>query len=632
MEHHEQVNKQGCDQSGSIESESGKKQLDPGKFLNHVEDLVYFQNLTGDITFLNNTHLKITGYTEKEFSATPDILVSLVGPEVAEQHRKFFRNNPDGIASHDTEYQIQTKSGERLWFHSKMSGIQDSNGKFIGYACIDRDITRLKQFEDVLKDLISFRDSMIDSAMVLFMVTDEDGYPIMWNLGAQKITGHSRNQVIGNPHIWESLYQDPDACTQIQQDFLTVLDTGKILENYETTITTRDGNEKIISWYIGPVRGKNVLTRGLVGLGHDITRRKEAEAKLELLRKNLQIEKQKLEQVLDISQEISSILELNHLIDFIPEGATRLLEAKRCSLMFLDNESKELRIVSAIGLENSVVQNTRVRFGDPVAGHVARTGQPLLVKNIETDPRIDITNRFRYQNKSFIIVPILLHNKVVGVVNVSEKKDQNHPEFNEIDLKILTMVVHQAAISIENAYYYREKKRLSDTDPMTGLYNHRYFIQRLQEEISRSNRKNFPLSLMMLDLDGFKDFNDSFGHLEGDRLLQNISAIIRNSLREFDIACRYGGDEFVVILPETEISQAESVARRIKIAVSEMDAKSEVTVSIGLAERKEGDGSNDVILKADRALYQSKSEGRNTIRCYITASNEETDESIDPPS
>ncbi|MCK5082812.1 MAG: GGDEF domain-containing protein, partial [Candidatus Omnitrophica bacterium] len=173
-----------------------------------------------------------------------------------------------------------------------------------------------------------------------------------------------------------------------------------------------------------------------------------------------------------------------------------------------------------------------------------------------------------------------------------------------------------ASVAIENADFVRQLTHLSMTDSLTGMYNHRFFVKNLDREIERSKRYTTSLCLFMIDLDNFKSYNDTYGHLEGDQLLKSLGHILESNLRVVDIVCRYAGDEFVVILPETDIAEAKIVARKIKKAIETALAKQKITVSIGLAKYLIPSMSKyDFILKADTALFEAKKRGRNTIHC-----------------
>ncbi len=350
----------------------------------------------------------------------------------------------------------------------------------------------------------------------------------------------------------------------------------------------------------------------------DILERKKSNEGLKCVYNLLRLEKRKLEQVLNIDQRISSILNLNHLVDFIIEKATLILGAEKSSLMLLDTDSQELIIRGAKGMDDEIVKTARVKIGERISGQVAKEGEALFITDIEDDSRVLRKNGSRYKGKSFLSVPIRVHDRVIGVVNVSDKKSspKNKRVFTQTDLKIICAIVRQAAVAIENASYCRDLKHLSVTDAMTGLFNHRYFIKILEEEIKRVQRYQNSLCLLMIDIDNLKYYNDLYGHLWGDRLLKSVSKIFKGNLRDVDIICRYAGDEFVVVLSETNFLQAQVVAEKIKDKVSGINLKGIVTLSIGISQWKKGMDRRSLITKADKALYQAKREGKNRICCF----------------
>lgn len=213
-------------------------------------------------------------------------------------------------------------------------------------------------------------------------------------------------------------------------------------------------------------------------------------------------------------------------------------------------------------------------------------------------------------------VPIKVHNRVAGVINVADKISEGDHRFSQIDLNILSTIVRQASVALENADYYRKLEHLSVTDSLTGIHNHRHFLMALDQEIERVKRYPNSLCLLMLDIDDFKSYNDHFGHLGGDRLLKGIGRILKENLRTVDIVCRYAGDEFVVILPETDIPAAQIIAEKLRKAVKERAFEQEVTVSIGIAKFSAAIDRRDLVMKADQALYQSKRGGKNKISCF----------------
>ncbi|MDO8675960.1 MAG: diguanylate cyclase [Candidatus Omnitrophota bacterium] len=159
----------------------------------------------------------------------------------------------------------------------------------------------------------------------------------------------------------------------------------------------------------------------------------------------------------------------------------------------------------------------------------------------------------------------------------------------------------------------QELEHLSQTDPLTGLLNHRSFMQKMEEEVRRAVRYRSPLSLMMIDVDDFKTYNDTQGHLEGDRLLKRLAEIFRTNLRATEFICRYGGDEFSIILPQTDAAQAAVAGEKIRAMAAKEFLKAKVSISIGVAQFQTGWGTEALIKEADELLYRSKKAGRNRV-------------------
>jgi diguanylate cyclase (GGDEF)-like protein len=213
-----------------------------------------------------------------------------------------------------------------------------------------------------------------------------------------------------------------------------------------------------------------------------------------------------------------------------------------------------------------------------------------------------------------IIVPLRTEKGVGGLILLPSKQEGG--AYSLLDIQYITQIVRFASIAIENANLYWQ----ATTDRMTKLFSHHYFQQNLDEEITRAHRYGTTLSLIMFDIDHFKKFNDTYGHLQGDLIIKEIANILRGSVRTIDFTARYGGEEFAVILPEVKAEGAEVVAERIRRIIEEHPFRGEeetlyVTVSIGVAEFKPARmrSPSQLIAEADKALYQSKEMGRNRV-------------------
>ncbi|MBI5026967.1 MAG: diguanylate cyclase [Nitrospirae bacterium] len=327
----------------------------------------------------------------------------------------------------------------------------------------------------------------------------------------------------------------------------------------------------------------------------------------------------------ELTSEMASVFGWENLLQMILNKSTEFLKAEQGSLMILNKETEVLLLEARKGIAEGITEKLKIQKGEGIAGRVVELGEPFLVEDIESDPRINQKNRLRYKTKSFISVPIKIDDRVIGVLNIADKTTGE--VFNEEDLKFVQSFATQAAVVIERNMLYKqaeELKKLSITDALTGLLNRRYLHSRLEEEMLRSERHARPLSLLMLDIDGFKGYNDAFGHPMGDRALKIVADRVLNSVRSIDIVSRYGGDEFMVILPETDKTLAQSIAERLRIDMAETEMPPEglpapwkFTASIGIVSYPENGKTIDLLLEnVDRALYNAKNKGGNRIEVF----------------
>jgi len=214
----------------------------------------------------------------------------------------------------------------------------------------------------------------------------------------------------------------------------------------------------------------------------------------------------------------------------------------------------------------------------------------------------------------------------IGVLNVTDKSGGRI--FDEVDLSMLEIIGPQIAVALERAEWQERATQfqlMSITDPLTGLLNRRYLEERLTEELNRSKRYSYPMSCLMIDIDDFKSYNDRNGHQAGDVALKITAHSFKAALRSADIACRYGGEEFCILLPQTSLTEAGVIAERMRQKVTETDypyGKSQpqgtVSISIGISTfGKHIDTAESVIAAADRALYNAKRLGKNRIEFYV---------------
>ncbi len=321
----------------------------------------------------------------------------------------------------------------------------------------------------------------------------------------------------------------------------------------------------------------------------------------------------------DVTRSISSILDKKILLNTLLEKSLQLTNAEQGSLMLMDADTSELVVEARRSVDDMVQEKMRFKAGEGISGMVLEKGAPILVEDIEKDPRVRQANRSRYRTKSFVSVPIRIEDRLAGVLNLSDKIKGG--VFNKKDLDLIESFVSNMVIAIDRSILFGQAEKLqklSITDPLTGIYNRRYLNRRLSEEITRYNRYRHPFSFMMLDLDKFKEYNDTFGHIAGDNLIKNLADTMEKSLRTIDIAARFGGDELVAIFPQTPKMDAIQICNRIKeeivSSLSEHNIEMPITISVGLATFPDDASSiMELIEKTDQALYLAKKGGGNRV-------------------
>ncbi|MBI5415945.1 MAG: diguanylate cyclase [Candidatus Omnitrophica bacterium] len=458
---------------------------------------------------------------------------------------------------------------------------------------------------------VRFLSAAIDQTADNVVITDKDGVIEYVNPAFERTTGYSREEVLGKtPRILKSGQHK----AQVYKDLWNTILSGKVFRGVLVN-KRKDGDLFYADHTITPIKNAGGKITHFVSVWKDISEGVHYREQMELLNRSLEFEKKKFEQILALDEKIGSFTDLNKLTDFIIEGIIAILEVERCSLMLVDEKTGELVIKGAVGLDHKIMKESKLSFGQGIAGLVAQERKPLLVRIIDEDERVGRGNLPSYKTKSFLSVPILLDQKLLGVLNVSDRKPPADEIFTDFDLRILLSVARQAAVALENTQLYKELKYLTVTDPLTDLYNYRHFMRALEYEINRFHHFHHPLSLLIMDVDDFKEYNDAWGAAMGDALLREISAVLHKNLRKVDIVCRYASDEFVAILPGTDIAQARTMAENIRSEVSKLDLKKKITISLGLVNCGKGMSRHDLILKADATLSQAKKQGKNQIYC-----------------
>ena len=440
------------------------------------------------------------------------------------------------------------------------------------------------------------------------MITDKQGVIEYVNPAFERTTGYSQEEVLGKT---PKILQSGKHGKEYYQRLWTTILAGQVF-HAQTTNKKKNGQFYIADQTVSPLMNDLGEITHFVVIWKDITEKVRLEERLN-------IEHQKIEEIVGFDEKVSTIRKFDRLIDFVVLKTMKILSARKCSVMLVDQETQELCIKGAEGLDDHLLEDTRIPIEGSILENVARRGETLLVKDVQSDPRFARFKRAFFLGQSFMSVPIKLENVVFGVINVADKNPsfEGQSSFDELDLKIFSALSREVAVAIENVRLYKELNFLTITDPLTNLYNFRHFVRTLDYEIIRAKRFSKSLTLMMIDIDHFKDYNDRFGREEGNKLLKIVAKILQENVREIDIICRYGGDEFAIILPETAREEALRIAEGIRLAIQEsVQFLAPTTVSIGLGLYTSHLNRHDLTSVADRALYEAKHEGRNKVSIY----------------
>lgn len=343
----------------------------------------------------------------------------------------------------------------------------------------------------------------------------------------------------------------------------------------------------------------------------------------------------KLTRLLEIGRELAETRELNPLLESALQQALSFVGAKRGYIVLLDGEDLNFRV--GLDHEGNALAEPREQISRTLFNEVITSGEAKITADAASS--VNAVSVLALNIRSVMCAPLISRGKILGAVYVENRSQRNF--FSRDDLTLLEFFAAQAAVSIENAMLNDDLEgqvkarttelaeaneklfQLAITDPLTGLHNRRHFFELAQLQIAHARRYEEPLSVMMVDLDHFKHVNDTYGHLAGDQVLQAFARRTLDCVREADVVGRYGGEEFALLLPDTDLEHAADLGERLRQAIAGQPVITEageipVTVSVGVAQYPPQAelNSDDLFHLADQALYTAKEGGRNRVCCF----------------
>jgi diguanylate cyclase (GGDEF)-like protein len=309
----------------------------------------------------------------------------------------------------------------------------------------------------------------------------------------------------------------------------------------------------------------------------------------------------------EIGKTISASRNLTELLRAMMEQIGSIFAPTSWSILLRNHKSGELTFVMVTGAGADELRGKTLRRGQGVAGWIAENGLPVIIDDVARDPRFDgsMDQTIQFKTESIIGVPLKTRTRVFGVIELVNRLSGQH--FSTYDLKLLTTIADYAAIAMEKLYYIQALRRTATTDHLTGLYNRRLLMPFIKREIERSKRDGTSFCLLFIDVNNFKQVNDRRGHDAGDNVLRQVAEILRIVLRKVDFICRWGGDEFVVVLPALTKEGAERIKERLLAypAFVALATEFEIGLSVGVQEAADGD-VDEIMAAVDRDMYDEK--------------------------
>jgi len=458
---------------------------------------------------------------------------------------------------------------------------------------------RLQQSEEMFRSIVE------NSKEVFWISTPDISQMIYLSPAFEKIWGFPCEVIYEDPLKWVEAVHPEDADRLFKE--LESHREGKYDVQYR--IARPDGDIRYIHDRGYPILDDKGQIYRMTGIAEDITEQKKAEEVIVRQRDELEKINSELSAIHQVSIVVTQTIDMEKLLSDVLSTVTELdiLNVERKGVVFTI-EGEALKLVYDLGHDDAFIGLHReMKVGDCLCGIAARSGEVMVSGDSTRDARHTIIYPGMTPH-GHIIVPLKAEEKVIGVMCLYLPPGA---VIDEGKRNMLVSIGNQVGMAMENIRHHDEIKALSLQDPLTGLGNRRYMEIRTEIAFARSRRYERPLSAIMLDIDFFKRYNDTYGHQAGDDMLVRVAKAVSKNIRETDFAARYGGEEFLVVLPETPLPEALEAAERIRKSV---EKETGVTVSLGVAcFQKEMKDKETLIKKADEALYIAKQKGRNRV-------------------
>ena len=584
---------------------------------------VVITDRNANIEYVNPHFSNLTGYKENEVIGKSSRIMQS-GKTPPEAYSELWKAILDG-QSWQGEFINKRKDGSFFIESAKISPIFDKDKNITHFVAIKQDITERKRTEEELRaSEANFREVFDNIAHGIFIndITEDGEFRSgMLNKADELLTTIRREDVEGK--LLKDLPFPAEFIQAIQENYNRCLEAGTSI-TYEEEFNLPGAGQRFFYTTLTPVRDIMGRFYRIIGSTIEITdlkRMEEREHQQRILAEALR----------DSAVAINSSLEQDKILDTLLESINRVVQFDAMHITWFDDGQVNVLKWRGYTPEQEKVMRIKFSLEDyPSFRQVFESHQPLVISDVEEYPSWIPSPEARWV-RSHIKVPIIINGQVTGALNLHSKTPGY---YSDNHAQILKIFADQVAIAVRNSLLYEEVQNLATTDELTGLYNRRGFLEICHREIGRLQRYNRPLSVLFVDIDHFKQFNDRYSYEVGDQVLKSVAENLKLGVREIDVVGRYGGEEIVILLPEVDQKNAVETAERLRMKIESLRVSSDegqlgITASFGVAtlvpdpgktivtnEDQQAKLLEDLIAKAGGALHFAKQQGRNRVVVY----------------
>ncbi len=585
------------------------------QLLNAANDSIFLHDFEGNFAFVNEAACRLYGYNHDELM----------------QKKANDLNTPESARNQEARLQELKESGHSIFevinVHKDGSLLPlEVNARLIEVGSkilvlgVARNIAERRLANVELKKERDFTSAVLDIVGAQVVVLDREGRIVRFNRACELLSGYSFQEVRGK-HIWEILTDEAAPTrSRVKREL-----AGDYPSTHESYWITRSGERRLISWSTTALLDDNNTVEHLIATGVDVTERRQAEKGLQDANKKLATWVDDLE---ERGREMGLLSEMSELLQNCEDFEEAYAVSARYIQKLFPFDHGALCLTSA---SRDMVEAVEM-WGDPAPTErvftpsdcwALRRGRPHLVN--DPQPGLMCAHVLRPQSANYLCVPMMARSEALGILHLRHAGETGQQgalwqPSNEHKQQLAVAVADQIGMALANLRLRETLRNMAIRDPLTGLFNRRYMEESLERELRRADRRKTTVGVIMFDIDHFKDFNDIYGHDGGDALLRELGSFVKTRTRGEDIACRYGGEEFVYVLPESSLVDTQNRAEQLRQEMKQIKvyhlgkALNNISISLGVCAFPEHGLTAETILKtADTALYRAKNEGRDRV-------------------